>query len=324
MFELSIELFKNVLGTQLLVYFEDPAINEIIINSNGDLLIEGKSSKHKVGTVNKSDMQHVLSLLAEYRGVYLNQDNPTMCVAFPMDKPFCGARVQALIPPVVKAPSLTIRKHLKREISLKSYVKQGIMSQAAFDYLDAAIRDYKNIIISGQPNSGKTTLTLAALSQIPKSSNPKDRVILIEDKPELIVPVEDVEPLLVTNKVDMTALVRCAVAMRPDRIIIGEVTDKAALAMLKAWNTGSGGGISTLHANNNRATLQRLMDLCAENNIAPPISLITTTVHTLVHIERSDQFKAGRKVTEISELQGYDYDKRAFILKTIYQHKNEY
>ena len=321
MFNLDIEFFKNVAGKNLLSCFESSEINEIIVNSNGDLIIEDKASKRKIDEVNQNDMLHFLSLLAEYRGVYLNKDNPTMCVALPYEKPFSGARIQAIVPPVVNAPSLTIRKHLKREISLDSYVESGTMPQSVYDFLSDSIANYRNIIISGQPNSGKTTLTLACLSQIAKVSNAADRILLLEDKPELLIPMNDVQALVVTNTVDMTSLVRCAMSMRPDRIIVGEVTDKAALAMLKAWNTGSSGGISTLHANNNRATLQRLLDLCCENKIEPPISLITTTVDVLVHIERCsiDESITGRRITEVSELKGYDYKNKSFQLNPIYQ-----
>ncbi|OIN82970.1 ATPase, T2SS/T4P/T4SS family [Francisella sp. TX07-6608] len=323
MFELSLDLFKNVIGTQILNCLADPKINEIIINPNGDLIVEGVKPKHKIAQVNQNDILHAMNLLAQYRGVYLNANNPKMTVALPMDYPFNGARVQVVIPPVTQAPSLTIRKHLKREISLKSYLDQGILEQQAYDILNAAIQNHQNIIVSGQPNAGKTTLTLALLSQIPVVGNKDERIILIEDKPELIVPVEDIVYMQTSNNIDMTALVQCAVAMRPDRIIIGEVTDKAALGMLKAWNTGTGGGISTLHSNNTKATLQRLIDLCCENNIPAPISLITTTVQILVHIEKSDQFISGRKVTQISLLQGYDQNHKDFIVTDLYKFTNQ-
>lgn len=319
MFELSLDLFKNVIGKQILECFADKTINEIIINPNGDLLIEGVKPKHKIGTVNQSDILHAMSLLAEYRGVYLNADSPQMTVALPMDYPFNGARVQVIIPPVTEAPSLTIRKHQKREISLSSYLDNNILEKKAFDILNDAIKTYKNIIVSGKSNAGKTTLTLALISQIPIVGNSQDRVILIEDKPELIIPISDVVYMQTSSNMDMTRLVKCAVAMRPDRIIIGETTDKAAHGMLKAWNTGTGGGISTLHSNNTKATLQRLIDLCCENNIPPPISLITTTVQILVHIEQSDEFESGRKVTEISLLKGYDYDKQEFVIEDLYR-----
>ena len=268
-------------------------------------------------------MAHALSLIAEYRGVYLNAKNPDMCVAFPIEKPFGGARILAQIPPVTQAPSMTIRKHLKRDIVLQSYVDQGILSQDGYDYLINAIKDYKNIIVSGQPKSGKTTLTLALLSEIPKASNSSDRILVLEDTPELIVPMEDVEYMATSQVRNMTQLVKNAMSMRPDRIIVGEVTDKAALAMLKSWNTGCPGGVSTLHANNTLATCQRLVDLACENNIPEPISLITTTVNVLVHIERSPSHKSGRKITEISELTGYDRINGHFTLNPIIHEKRK-
>lgn len=324
MFDLSLDLFKNVVGQQILECFADKGINEIIVNPNGDLIVEGKDKpKQKIGEVNQSDILHAMGLLAEYRGVYLNADSPKMTVAFPNDYPFAGARVQVVIPPVTQGVSLTIRKHLKRKISLDSYLKDGVCDQKAFDILNEAIRTYQNIIISGKPNAGKTTLTLALLSQIPVVGNPNDRVILIEDKPELIVPVEDIVYMQTTSNIDIVDLVKCAVGMRFDRVCVGETTDRAAFGMLKAWNTGNtgigAGGISTLHANSTKAILQRLIDLCCENNIAPPISLITTVVQLLVHIENID---GQRKITEISRLKDYDYDKKEFVLEYLYKFDN--
>jgi len=323
MAHLNTELLTNLFGQTIMDAFAHPTISEIIVNADGQIWLEGEKSQgtmQQAGKCHSDDLLHALSLLAEYRGVYLNQNHPDMCIALPNALPFKGARLTASIPPIVKAPCMTIRKHLKREdISLTAYVENNILSEAGFNYLTGAIQAKKNIVVSGQPKSGKTTLTLALLREIAKYDDPGTRILVIENTPELWVAMDNVEYMMTSTTREMTHLVENAMRMRPDRIVVGEVTDKAALAMLKAWNTGCPGGVSTLHANSTRATCQRLTDLAMENNVPAPIGLITEAVDVLVHIVRGDQ--GGRKVTEISELHGFDYAQKSFCLTEILKEK---
>ena len=315
MADLNHGLLKNLFGKTIMDAFMHPHVSEIIVNGDGQIWLEGERDKElmrQAGKCHSDDLLHALSLLAQYRGVYLNQTHPDMCIALPSEFPFGGARLKALIPPIVKAPCMTIRKHLKRDdVSLTSYVDNNILSQDGYNYLTGAIQAKKNIVVSGQPKSGKTTLTLALLAEIAKYEDIGTRILVIENTPELWVAMDNVEYMMTSTTREMTHLVENAMSMRPDRIVVGEVTDKAALAMLKAWNTGCPGGVSTLHANSTKATCQRLIDLAMENNVPAPISLITEAVDVLVHIQRDD--KGGRKVTEISTLDGFDYQKKEFL-----------
>lgn len=314
----QLELLENVLGQAIMAAFHDEAISEIIVNSDGKLIVEHRTSgKACIGKYTPADCHHAMSLLAQQRGFYLNNDQPDVVLNFPETAPFCGARLQGLIPPSVVAPAMVIRKHNRKITQLETFVAQGIVSKAQARYLRLAIQQYKNIVVSGQPKSGKTTLTNALLNEIPCVANPKDRVLILEDVPELRLAMEDVEYLKTSTVRTMTDLLRASMRMRPDRIMVGEVTDGAALTLLKAWNTGCPGGISTLHANHCQAALQRLCDLACENGIPAPISLIETSVHVLVHIARGTQYPAGRAVTEIAELVKFDRAQQRFQLKYI-------
>ena len=319
MFELKAELIENVLGEQIMGYLGEPSISEIIVNSNGDLLIEDERSKRVVGKTNPMDIAHAAGLFAEHRGVLLNEKTPTLCMALPDRAPFCGARMQALMPPVVKAPSLTIRKHTIDAITLESFVEDGVMNETVFDLLSQALKDRQNIVISGQPKAGKTTLTRALLNHMPSVIDPRERILVLEHTPELRVHMEDVEYLMTSNTVSMRNLVRCATTMRPDRIIVGEVSDGSALDLLKSWNIGCPGGITTLHANSSQDALQRLIDLACENDIPPPINLINTTINLIVQIKKCARSKAGRVVNEVSELTGFNHKYQQFTFNQLYK-----
>lgn len=316
---IDIALLSNVFGSDIIRAFSESHVSEIIVNSDGTLLTESaKFGKQVVGRSDVEDIRHAMELLADYRGLYLNCDNPELTLSLPPDEPFRGARLQGLIPPAVVAPCMTIRKHTHRCVRLDDYVNQGVMQAATADFLKKSVHNYRNILVSGQPKSGKTTLTAALLAELPHSSCVSNRVIFIEDVPELRIDgLEDAEYLLSSHIIDTTRLLRCAMRMRPDRIIVGEVTDGAALALLKAWNTGCPGGIGTLHANNCLAALQRLSDLACETGVPAPTQLIATTMDVIVQIQRASDFTAGRKVTEVAVMQGYDVTLGQFRLNYV-------
>lgn len=313
------DLLRNVCSEQLINAFSDEAVTEIIINADGNLLVEHQThDKQIIGKINPLDIQHFIHLVAQYRGLYLNQQSPDISVRLPDIEPFNGARMQAIVPPMTSAPSVTIRKHRREVINLSDFVEQKIVTPEQAIFLQEAIKNYRNIVVSGQPKSGKTTLMAALLAELPQVANPTDRIIVLEDVPELSIAMDDVEYLQTTETRTMTHLLKNAMRMRPDRIIVGEVVDGSALALLKAWNTGCPGGISTVHANGCEATLQRLVDLACENNIPPPINLMTTTIDVLVHIGRSPEYVNQRQVEEISLLKGYDYTTQRFVVEKIF------
>jgi type IV secretion system protein VirB11 len=181
--------------------------------------------------------------------------------------------------------------------TLDDYVANGVMTADQATTLEAAVDARKNILIAGGTSSGKTTLANALLA-LPGFA--QDRVFLIEDTPELACSAVDCVAALTRrapHPVGVADLVRDALRMRPDRIVVGEMRDgAAALETLKAWNTGHPGGLSTIHANSAAEAFQRLEDLIAEVAAAAPMRTIQQAVDMVVYIRRTTE---GRRVEEI-------------------------
>ena len=156
----------------------------------------------------------------------------------------------------------------------------------------------------GGTGSGKTTFSNALLAEL---QNTQDRILVLEDLPELQVNASDVVNLITSDNVTMRDLVKGSLRMRPDRIIIGEVRDGCALDLLKSWNTGHPGGICTLHANSAQSAPSRLEDLIQEVVANAPINLIVEAIDLIVFIERVP--KLGRKIENIYKLEGYSNGK---------------
>ena len=215
--------------------------------------------------------------------------------------PETGERFEGLLPPVALAPCFSIRKPAGMIYRLSDYVEAGIMTPIQAKVLSEAVVDRKNTIVVGGTSSGKTTLVNALLAEV---ADTNDRVIILEDTRELNCAAQDVVSLRTKPGVAALGdLVRSTLRLRPDRIIIGEVRGPEALDMLKAWNTGHPGGITTIHANSDRAGLYRLEQLIQEAVITVPRRLIADAIDILVFIEGRG---AARKVRTISEVTGLD------------------
>lgn len=158
-----------------------------------------------------------------------------------------------------------------------------------------------NIVVSGGTGSGKTTLANAVIAEMARSS-PEHRLVVLEDTAEIQCAAENAVSLHTTDTVDMARLLKSTMRLRPDRIIVGEVRDGAALTLLKAWNTGHPGGITTIHANNAISALRRLEQLTAEASQQPMREVIGEAVDLVVSIERTPK---GRRVREVIHVEAY-------------------
>jgi type IV secretion system protein VirB11 len=211
-----------------------------------------------------------------------------------------GERFQAFLPPVSSQPTFSIRKRPAAIWTLHDFVEQRVLSPAQAETLREAARQRRNILISGGTGSGKTTLANAVLAE-PAFAN--DRVFLIEDTPELQCSAWDQVAVLTRRtpqSIGVVDLVRDALRMRPDRIVIGEIRDgAAALETLKAWNTGHPGGLSTVHANSAEEVLVRIEDLLAEVSTQVSRRTIAQAINILVHIRRTPD---GRRVDGVYAL----------------------
>jgi len=289
------EMLTHMFGDTINRLLDDNDVLEVMVNPDGKVWAESfTQGKHFTETVlQPGQIKTIIQLIATQHDLVANADSPEIACEFAQK----NARFQGWLPPVTKGPCFTIRKHLAHTLSLDEYVAEGAMSEAEKTLLLNAIMEKKNIIIAGGTGSGKTTLANTLLNHLPEH----ERVIIIEDLPELHCNVEDAVYLKTSHDKSMRDLVQGALRMRPDRIIIGEVRDgAAALDMLKAWNTGHPGGICTVHANRASSVVSRLEDLVREVLPTVPTHLIHNTVDLVVFIERTSA--GSRKVHTLLDL----------------------
>jgi len=295
-----IDMLKTALGSTICEKIQDPRVIEIMHNPNGTLFIDylGQGIIKEASSLSPMQAENILKLVASYRNAVINDQQPEIATELPL----LNARFQGWLPPVVKNPSFVIRCHASTAITLDNYVKQETMTLAQQEFIIQALQQRKNIIVSGGTSSGKTTLVNALLHELNHSDQ---RLIILEDLPELRVLAEDVVLMRTTDTVTMRQLVKGTLRMRPDRIIIGEVRDGAALDLLKAWNTGHPGGICTLHANSCEQALQRIESLIQEVTPIVPQQLIAEAIDVIIQIER-DAVTQQRQIVAIAELGSHD------------------
>lgn len=287
-------MLTTSLGEDIVALMNDDDIIEVMLNPDAKLwaesLTKGKFfTGKKIGATQASN---IIKLVAASRKLLVDVDNPEVASELPRS----GARFQGWVPPVVDFPSFTIRKRATLIYSLQDYVVAGSLQQNEADFLTRAVRQRKNIVIAGGTASGKTTFANALLHEL-RTSN--DRIIILEDLAELQITAPDCVKLTTSHNVKMRDLVRGVLRMRPDRIIIGEVRDGAALELLKAWNTGHPGGVCTVHANSPVATFTRLRDLVQEVINVVPERLIQEAIDIIVFMQRDGQGKY--KITSIND-----------------------
>lgn len=177
-----------------------------------------------------------------------------------------------------------------------------------------AVRERRNIVIAGGTVSGKTTLANALIREIVTLGDPTERIVILEDTRELQCEARNAVQLHTGDVADLTRLVRVTMRLRPDRIIVGEVRGGEALALLKAWNTGHPGGITTVHANSAAAALLRLDSLIQESGVPPQPHLVAESVDLVVFIVRTPE---GRRVREVAQVNAYDPTLGTYVLEPV-------
>lgn len=274
---------------------------EAMINADGALWLDvvGRGLVATDVVLSAADREAAIRLIAHEAGEVVGEANPSLAAVLPGSL----ARVQAVLPPLSAAPLIAIRKRPSRRFSLDDYVADGIAVCAQAETLRRAVEDRRNIIVAGGTGSGKTTLLNALLAE-PCFCDA--RVVILEDTAELQCSSVNAVQLLTRRAapaVTMRDLVQMTLRLRPDRIVVGEVRDGAALEVLKAWNTGHPGGLLSLHANSAADALTRLEDLCVEAVGAASARMIASAVDMIVFIARS---ASGRRITEIVNVEGHE------------------
>ena len=307
---LATELVDDMLGLgPLEPLLLDESINDIMVNGPDHVFIE-RSGKLQQVQVRFRDWTHLTNIcqrIAASIGRRVDESSP-MCDARLKD----GSRVNIVLPPLaIDGPSISIRKFAKKPIDFKKLIEFGAMTPPIARVLEIAARCRLNIIVSGGTGSGKTTM-MNALSRFIDAT---ERIVTVEDAAELqlqqphVVRLETRPPSL-EGKGEVTArdLVRNALRMRPDRIIIGETRGAEAFDMLQAMNTGHDGSMSTIHANNTRDALSRIENMVQMSSMGlTPRAIrqqVCAAVNLIIQVER--QRDGGRRVVQVTEIAGIE------------------
>lgn len=295
-----LQALRLAMGPVLTEALADRRVVEVMVNPDGGIWIEraGEGRRFSGQQMGPADAERILRLLADHVGEVVTRDHPMVSATLPET----GERFQGVYMPVAARPSFSIRKRPSVVFTLEDYVRDGVISPVQGEALRRAVAGRANILIAGGTGTGKTTLANALLA-LPSFA--EDRVILIEDTPELQCSARD-QVLLLTKRseppVTMTDLVRACLRLRPDRIVIGEVRDGSALDLLKAWNTGHPGGLATLHANSAEEALLRLEDLVGEVVQQVPHRAIGQAIDLVAYLKRAP---GGRVLESLLRVEGW-------------------
>jgi type IV secretion system protein VirB11 len=289
---------QEALGDQLCFALDDATVVEIMLNPDGKLFIERLG--HGIapaGELSAAAAEMVIGTVAHALQSEVDTEQPIISGELPIG----GHRFEGLLPPVVARPAFTIRRRASRVVPLDEYVRTGVMNECQAATIRSAIRSKLNVIISGGTGSGKTTLANAVIEEIVKSA-PDDRLVILEDTAEIQCAAENAVLLHTSDHIDMARLLKSTMRLRPDRIVVGEVRDGAALTLLKAWNTGHPGGVATIHSNSAMSALRRLEQLTAEASQQPMQEVIGEAVDLIISIERTAR---GRRVRDVIQVERY-------------------
>ncbi len=277
------QMLRTAFGPTIAAALTDPTVLEVMVNPDGRLWIERTGigrldSGTRIGT---AEVERIVRMVAAHVRREVSEHAPIVSAELPET----GERFEGVMPPVATAPCFAVRKPADIVYRLSDYIVASIMSVRQAAVLALAVRERQNILVVGGTSCGKTTLVNALLAEI---ADLGERVVILEDTRELKCAAADCLALRTKPGVaSLGDLVRSTLRLRPDRIIVGEVRGPEALDMLKAWNTGHPGGITTVHANSAEAGLYRLEQLVQEAVVSVPRALIVEAIDLVV-------FLAGR------------------------------
>jgi len=301
-----------------------PTISEIMVVKSDQIYVERDGVVELSGRRFISDKvtESIIERIVAQVGRRIDKSQPLVDARLPD-----GSRVNAIIPPLaIRGPCLTIRKFPAYRFTMDDLIELGSITAAAAMFLRACVVDRRNVLVSGGTGTGKTTMLNVLSGFIPQ----RDRIITIEDTQELqlhqdhVVTLES-KPANVEGAGEYTIrdLVRNALRMRPDRIIVGECRGAEALDMLQAMNTGHDGSMTTVHANSSDEVIKRLEVLVLMAVDLPVASIhrqIASALDVIVQITRGPGGK--RIVTQVSEVAGYDADRKDLIIHDIFNYRN--
>jgi len=323
--ELVEDVLNEALGLgPLETYLADDSVSEIMVNGPAQVYVErdGKLERGHKAFSSPQAVMGVIERIVAPLGRHIDESSPLVDARLPD-----GSRVNAIIPPLaLKGPCITIRKFKRELLTGEHLIGFGTLTPRMARFLETCVKMRRNLVISGGTGSGKTTLLNVLSGSIPED----ERIVTIEDAAELQLPQDhwvqlEARPSNIEGKGQITIrdLVRNALRMRPDRIVVGECRGGEALDMLQAMNTGHDGSLTTLHANSARDALARLETMVLMSGMELPVRAIREQIASAVHLViQQTRFADGtRKVTAISEISGMEMD--VISMQDIFQFKQE-
>ncbi len=310
--EIADSLFSKMRGYDILQpLFEDPDVTEIMVNGPSAVFYEssGAIRRYDRSFDNAKHLGDVIARIFAAENKNLSENDPIADLRLKD-----GSRASAVLPPAAPdGPVLTIRKFTGVRPDMASLIRCGFLTAIQADFLIDSVTGKKNIFISGGTGTGKTTFLNVLSAYIPST----ERIVTIEDSPELnlqntpdLVRLETRPPMPDgSGEITVSDLIRCALRMRPDRIIVGEVRGREASDMLWAMNTGHMGSLSTGHGNSAEDMLSRLNVMVQETSGLPSgviCSMIASALDLVVHLGRAPG--GGRRIEKIIEVHGYADD----------------
>lgn len=310
--KMAVELLNDILGYgPIQELIDNPSYSEIMVNGPNQVYVEykGKLTLTDIKFRDDAHLMNIIDRIVSLVGRHVDEASP-MCDARLKD----GSRVNVIIPPIsLVGPVLTIRKFGKDPITAQQLLEWGSMTPKMLNFLEACVKGKLNIIVSGGTGSGKTTLLNVLSSYIPAD----ERIVTIEDAAEVQLKQEHVVTLEARpanlegrGQVSIRDLVRNALRMRPDRIIVGECRGGETLDMLQAMNTGHDGSLTTAHANSPRDTVSRVETMVMMSGMELPVRAIREQVASAIDmiVQQSRLRDGTRKITQITEVVGMEGD----------------
>jgi pilus assembly protein CpaF len=290
-------------------YLDDPGVTEIMVNSTDSIYVERLGKIVDTGNrfYSAEHLRRMIERIASQVGRRIDEASPMVDARLPD-----GSRINAIIAPLaVDGPVLTVRKFSRHALTIEDLVDVGTMTRQLADFLEACVRGKVTIVVSGGTGSGKTTLLNALSSFIPED----ERIISIEDAVELQLQQRhrirlESRPANIEGNglVTIRDLVRNALRMRPDRIVVGEVRGPEAIDMLQAMNTGHEGSLTTLHANSARDALARIETMILMGGMELPLQAIreqvASAIDLVVHIDRLSD--GTRRIVSVNDVTGME------------------
>jgi pilus assembly protein CpaF len=310
--QLAVEVEHETFGLgPLEPLMQDPTVSDILVNGAKEVYVERRGRLERTRVIFRDDahLLQIIERIVSAVGRRVDESSPMVDARLPD-----GSRVNAVIPPLaLDGPVLSIRRFAADPYRMADLIEFGTLTPGLAEILRAAVQARLNILVSGGTGAGKTTMLNVLSNAIPNT----ERIVTIEDSAELqlqqehVVRLETRPPNIeAQGAVTQRDLVRNALRMRPDRIVVGEVRGPEVLDMLQAMNTGHDGSLSTVHANSTRDALSRLETMVLMSGVALPVramrDYIASALDLMVHLARLSD--GTRKVTRVTEVVGMEED----------------